>query len=97
MGKGADMSDIKTFKHFQENHYYVMTGNGCKWFDFDGPFSTKEEGVSFLKEMVGEYASPEVINGMALCYFKDNTLGLVKDDNGDVITSKKLYWERVGK
>ncbi len=72
---------------------YVMSGKGNKWSDYEGPF-TFDEALSHMKSLVGEWASPEMINGIVMVVVKDNLIDLFKID-GSIIDGKKLYWENM--
>lgn len=81
--------------NFTENKFYVMTGNGQKWSDYDGPFDTPEEGCELLHQLCGgDYSVPEIINSAVLTHFRDNMLHLVKDDTGDIVNGKAISWNK---
>lgn len=78
---------------FTEDKYYLSTGTGEKWSDYDGPFDTLREAVLHMASLCGENASPEMLKSAILTYFKNNELDLVKDDNGSPINGHQIYWK----
>lgn len=80
---------------FDENCYYVQTGTGSKWDDFDGPFEKFSDALDQLKRLCdGDYVVPEVLNSAVIVVFKNNLLDLVKDDKGQPIDGKCIYWKK---
>lgn len=77
---------------FDEGKFYISTGNGCKWSDYDGPFDTLEEAKEVLQELCGEWSSPEMLNTAVITVFKGGVLDLAKDHNGGIINGKQCYW-----
>lgn len=74
------------------NKFYVMTGGGRQWSDYDGPFDSAKDGVAHLVKLCSEWASPETINSAVLVYFNGKVIDLVKDDNGSPIDGKQISW-----
>lgn len=77
---------------FTENKYYIMTGSGEKWSDFDGPFDTAADACLLLATLAGEWASPE-LGRATLVKFQNNVLDLVKDDSGIPVNGNHIYWK----
>lgn len=78
---------------FVEGMYYVMTGPGEDWSDFDGAFDCIRDAVLHLAALsAGDYSVPEVVNSCVLTHFVDNQLHLVRDDKGLPIDGKQLCW-----
>lgn len=84
------MLNIKTF---EDGMYYICTGNGQRWSDYDGPFDSIEKAISYLALLSGDYATPEML-GSVLVFFKDNVLDLVKDDNKQPINGKAIFFKK---
>ncbi len=78
---------------FEEGKYYVMSGNGQKWSDYDGPFANQDEAVSHMKLFINKdhTYSPEMLR-MVITHFKSNQLELVKI-NGVPYNGEYLYWQ----
>lgn len=78
---------------FEDNKFYVMSGQGKKWSDFDGPFDSIEEGISFMRKLCcGDYCTPDHINGTILVLFKNNILDIAKNTNQEEITGKFVHY-----
>lgn len=75
-------------KSFEEGKYYVMTGSGKSWADFDGPFDNPQKAKDHLLEFLSDYTTPEMMQ-MVITYFKDGTLDLYKE-NGVIINLGSL-------
>jgi hypothetical protein len=85
---------MPTISKFEEDKFYILTGKGEKWSDFDGPFSTPKDAVDHLAKLCDEYASPEIMRSAVLVRFKDNLLDLVRDDNNySPINGSDIYWK----
>jgi len=78
---------------FTEGKYYLLTGSGEKWSDYDGPFDTAREAVQHMAVLCGEYTTPEMVNSAVLTYFSNDMLDLLKDDNGSPINGNQIYWK----
>lgn len=66
---------------FIEGKYYVMSGSGENWSDFDGPFADQDEAVQYLRQFINEERtySPEMLR-MLVVHFKSGMLDMVKVD-----------------
>ena len=82
-----------SIKSFSESKYYLLTGSGKKWSDFDGPFDTAKEAVDHMALLCGENASPEILASSVLVHFSNNVLELVKDDNDSPVNGNQIYWK----
>lgn len=78
---------------FIEGSFYLSTGSGKRWSDYDGPFETIQEAVQYMALLCGDLASPEMINSTVVTHFSNNVLDLVKDDNGVPIDGKQICWK----
>ena len=78
---------------FTEGKHYVMSGTGEKWSDFDGPFDTQEDAITYLKQFINEDRtfSPEMLR-MLVVEFKNGMLHMVKVD-GHPLNGEYLYWK----
>lgn len=79
-------------KAFTEGKYYVSTGKGVNWSDYEGPFDTAEGGIEHLAQLCSEWSSPEMLHGCVLTYFHNNQLHLAKDDQGMPINGQQISW-----
>ena len=78
---------------FEENKFYIATGRGEKWSDYDGSFDAIQEAIEHLVQLCGDNASPEMVNSAVITHFQNNMLDLVKDDNGLPIDGKQIHWK----
>jgi hypothetical protein len=78
---------------FEEGKFYVMTGGGEKWSDYDGPFESGRAAVQHMADLCGEFASPEMLKSSVVTKFKDGVLSLVRDDRGNAINGSTIYWK----
>lgn len=76
---------------FEENKYYVMTGKGENWSDYDGPFDSPAGACHFLKKLCGAWASPEALSATVV-EFKEGRLDLFKCDNNNPVNGNSVFW-----
>lgn len=81
-----------SINEFTEGKYYLLTGKGEKWSDYDGPFDTAKEAVNHMAMLCGEFTTPEMLNSAVLTHFKDNQLHLLRDDNGSPINGQQIFY-----
>jgi len=81
-----------SIKSFTEGKYYVSTGGGENWSDYEGPFDTAKEAVETLAELCSEWSSPEMLYGCVVTYFHNNVLDLCKTDQGIAINGQQISW-----
>lgn len=74
-----------------DKRFYVLTGSGELRSDFEGPF-TLPEATDHLKSLCGQWASPEMINTAVIVTLSNNVFDLFKDENGNVIDGKRVFW-----
>jgi hypothetical protein len=67
-----------TIDHFIEGKYYVMSGQGENWSDFDGPFDDVEDAKMFLGQFDNAFTPPE--RHMVVVKVGKYTLDLVKEN-----------------
>lgn len=79
-------------KFFEEGKFYIMTGQGKEWSDYDGPFDTANEACAHLCQLAGPWASPEAIQSAVMVRFVEGMTHLVKDDNGQPINGAQIFW-----
>lgn len=89
---GKKMNPYGHVTEFEEGMYYVSTGRGENWSDYDGPFPNPTEAVNHMAELCGEYATPEMVNSAVLTHFRDGQLDLAKDDNRQPINGQAIHW-----
>lgn len=77
---------------FTEGKYYVSTGGGESWSDYEGPFDTAKEAVETLAELCSEWSSPEMLHSSVLTYFHNDQLHLSKTDQGIAINGQQISW-----
>lgn len=82
---------MSSISEFIEDKYYVSTGTGKNWSDYEGPFNNLSEAFSQMSSLCGDYASPEMVRSALLTYFSNNMLDLVKDDNGNPINGRQVH------
>lgn len=76
---------------FTEGKFYIMTGKGERWSDFDGPFNGAVDACAVLTTLAGEWSSPELVKA-TLVKFQNNVLSLVKDDGGNPVNGNQIQW-----
>lgn len=76
--------------HFEEGKYYVMTGTGVRWSDYEGPWDSQEIAVAYLKNFVNEHHSysPEMLR-FVVVFFDGKQVDLVKV-NGEILDGEYL-------
>jgi len=78
---------------FTEDKFYLSTGKGENWSDYDGPFDNIQEVCDHMAVLCGEYTTPEMLHSAVVTHFKNNVLDLVKDDNGSPVNGNQIYWK----
>lgn len=86
---------VKSAKDLVEGKYYILTGNGMKWSDFEGPITNLVDALEHIQKLCcNDFSSPEMINSGIICLFKDGKIDAVRDDNGVPLSGKSLHWKK---
>ena len=82
------MYQVKTF---EEGKFYVMTPPGEAWGDYEGPFDTSDQALTFLGQFINEKMthSPEMLR-MAVIQCRDNQTHLARSDEGVILNGEYL-------
>lgn len=75
---------------FIEGKYYLMSGRGQQWSDYEGPMEFSE-AFSLLRRLCDHaYVTPETLPTV-ICYFDGKQLDLVRCDDGTYLNGKQFH------